>query len=366
MHAVEQMEAAGLEHVVIDLCKKIDKTKYTVCILCTRYCDPDYKKMISDLGIPLYMINKTKKIDLLFYSKAAALLNDLKIDILHIHSAPFDFSICALFSKVRTTIFTAHGMPIFLDFISNCQNLLGLNYVDRIVTVSDEIRDDFNKRLKIPARKFEIIKNGVDLSIFKPNRNKSKAKALKQVIGIPPEAFVIASVGRLEVVKNYDMLIRAFKKLLSTTVVPIHLALIGDGNLRKELGDLSQNLDIAEQVSFLGSRDDVAEILDIVDVFVLTSLTEGTSISVLEAQAKGIPTLASNVGGNGQIISHGVNGFLFPVNDEEAFCGYMIQLINDKALHKKVADNSRQAAHGFDIDQVITRYEKIYSQYATT
>lgn len=356
------MGAGGLEHIAIDLCRKVDKKKYEVSILCLEACEPEYETRLAKYGIPVFVVKKSKKVDIRFYSKVFALINKLGIDVVHIHSCIFDSAICTLFSKVKGTIFTAHGLPVATDIISTCQDFIGLRRVGRIVAVSDEISEYLIHVLKVPKEKIDVIYNGIDVSEFKPAKNNKCSDLLKARLNINHDSVVIGTVGRLEPVKNYSMLIRSFKRLKSMVDKQLHLVFVGDGILKGKLESLSRELGIERSVSFLGVRDDVTELLDIFDIFVLTSLTEGISVSLLEAQSKGIPSVVTDVGGNSCVIDDGVNGFLCELNNSDLFCEKLKKLLEEERIYELFSKSSReQILKRFNSDNMIKLYEEIYS-----
>ncbi len=355
------MGAGGLEHVAIDLCRKIDKKKYEVSILCLKACEPEYETKLARYGIPVFVVKKSQKVDIRFYSKVFALINKLGIDVVHIHCCIFDSAICTLFSKVKGTIFTVHGLPVATDKISTCQDFIGLRMVGRIVAVSDEISEYLIHVLKVPKKKIDVIYNGIDVSEFKPAKNNKCSDLLKARLNINHDSGVIGTVGRLEPVKNYSMLIRSFKRLKSMVSKQLHLVFVGDGAQREKLESLSRELGIERSVSFLGVRDDVTELLDIFDIFVLTSLTEGISVSLLEAQSKGIPSVVTDVGGNSCVIDDGVNGFLCHVNDISSMAECLGKLVDDDKLRIRMGQLARQRIkYKFSIRPMVEQYEKLY------
>ncbi len=361
LHIVMYMGTGGLEHVTIDLCRKIDKEKYEVSVLCTEGCDPKYKVKLFKYRIPLYIIEKTKKIDFSFYQRVNSLINKLHIDIVHIHSCVFDSSLGSLFSHVKGKIFTAHGLPVATDYISRCQDHIGFRLVDKIVAVSDEVAENLWHRFKLPREKIDIVYNGIEIPEIDHSLKEQNYRVLRKDLNIALDSIIIGAIGRLVPVKNYTMLLQSFKQLLEIVDKKIQLVFVGDGSEREYLETLSKDLHIEKTVSFLGIRDDVGKLLDAMDVFVLTSVTEGVSISLLEAQAKGIPAVVTDVGGNGCVVTDGETGFLVELNDFIQFSEKIKILIENKNIYESFSDFSlKKITTHFNIDIVTKRYEKLY------
>jgi glycosyltransferase involved in cell wall biosynthesis len=181
--------------------------------------------------------------------------------------------------------------------------------------------------------------------------------------GLNPGFFWIGSVGRLESEKNYSVLLRAVAYTNRWPGRKIRLALVGDGSQMQMLQGLAATLGIEQDVAFLGKQLSVHEILPLFDVFVLSSLTEGTSISLLEAQACGVPAVVTDVGGNGFIVRHGVNGFLCPVNDVEAMASALCRLRDEPDTWRAMTIAARQRVEaGLNLDSMVGQYQELYLQ----
>jgi glycosyltransferase involved in cell wall biosynthesis len=365
LHVVLLMDAGGgLEHVTLDLCKGLNKARFNVYLLCLKRCAPSYVYELSKHNISVFTIKKSHKFDICFYKKFINLVKNLKVDIIHIHSGClFDSTLCMKMAGIKGSIYTAHGMPICTDIVSWFQDFISARLLNKVVAVSDEIADDFKKRLRLSQKKIEVLYNGVDVSLFKPITDKKKILQIKKELALPAESTIIGSVGRHEEIKNYGMLIRAFKKLISLTNKRLHLVLVGDGTKRHELEELCGDLKIEKFVSFLNLRHDIPEILGIFDIFVLSSISEGLSIALLEAQATGIPTVVTDVGGNGKVVVDGFNGFLYKVNEEDQLCTKIKTLLDDNDKKRDFSINSRERVKQyFCLKSIISKYENIYQK----
>jgi sugar transferase (PEP-CTERM/EpsH1 system associated) len=243
------------------------------------------------------------------------------------------------------------------SFLRNFGRRLLAWFTDRIVTVSDDLRNWLVREVGIPHDKVITIINGVDTTRFFPPADKSQAK---KHLGIDPETFVIGSVGRLDKVKNYRMLLEAI--LLARQCESSFLVLIiGDGPERYDLEYFARTHSIPN-VQFLGQRDNVYDYLKAFDLFVLTSLAEGISNTILEAMATGLPVLATGVGGNPEIVQDDVTGSLIPPRDTSLLWKKMNEYFNNNWLCQRHGLAGRlRCEEMFSLEQMVVKYDSLYS-----
>lgn len=366
LQVVLEIGRAGLEILVVELCKRLDRDKYNVSILCFYSCTPEFEEELDREGIDVYVINRKGTYDIGFFLKIIKLMKEKEIDIVHSHSGCFfNASICAYLAKIGGVIFTAHGMPVETGFQARTEDKIAAYMSDRIVAVSDEIENEMLRQF--PSRKDKIIQvtNGVDTERFSPHRESMNVIDIKKAYNIPHDKRVIGTVGRLEEVKNYEMLIRSFARLYDMGPKNIHLVFIGDGYERKKLERLAGDLDLSEHVSFLGVQTDMKSLLSIVDIFALSSLTEGTSVALLEAQSCGIPAVVTRVGGNDRVIKEGINGYLCELHNVDEMADKMYAILSNSTLMDDMRINARSVVEErFNISSMVSSYEKIYDEVA--
>ena len=176
-------------------------------------------------------------------------------------------------------------------------------------------------------------------------------------INIPISAVMILSVGELNSNKNNQVIIKALSKLSDNN---IHYVLCGVGNKEDELKTLSQELNIENNVHFLGYRTDIIELLNASDIFVMPSYREGLSRSIMEAMASGLPCLVSKIRGNVDLIEDEVGGFLVPVDDISVIAEKLEVLASDEILRKTMSTKNLERINEFDSTNVIGKIYKIY------
>ncbi len=364
MHVVLYLEIGGLETLVMELCKHINKEKFNVSVLCLCGCDGAYRRRLEKLGVPVFLIVKKSRFDILFFLKIMKTFKQEKIDIIHSHSGCFfNAAISAYFANIKRVIYTAHGMPVETGLQADIENKIASYITSKMVAVSGEIKEYLMQLRPSQKNKVMLVINGVDTERFSPNHDHGRLIEFKKIHGIPLKKDVVGSVGRLEPVKNYQMLIHAFAKLMLRYPDNAYLVFIGEGREKENLIKLSENLGVRDNISFLGGQSELQNIYSIIDIFVLPSLTEGTSVSLLEAQSCGIPAIVTNVGENGSIIKNGYNGYVCNVNDDIDMAEKIERLLTDKTVIREMGDNARSTViKKYKIGLMVNSYEKLYEE----
>jgi glycosyltransferase involved in cell wall biosynthesis len=233
-------------------------------------------------------------------------------------------------------------------------------FVDDIVTVSESVKKTIVREIGINERKITAAVNGVDDTRFDIAIDR---RAKRRTLGIGEHDPVIGTVGRLVPVKDYPTLLRAFSRVI-TWHANARLLFVGDGRLRAELTALSGRLGLEGKVIFLGQRNDTNELLKIMDIFVLSSLSEGMSNAILEAMMARLPVIATRAGNNALLIKEGVTGRFFPVSDSFALSRVLIDLLGDKNAREAMGTAGyEQVKQQFSLDSMIRRYETIYKYW---
>ena len=210
---------------------------------------------------------------------------------------------------------------------------------------------------RIDRRKIVTIHNGIDAAPF---GHSYEITRLRKTLNLENSRPVIGIVARLDPIKNHIGLINAMPRIvtqLSDTV----LLIIGDGPIRSELENEVAALGLTDHVRFLGTRSDVPELLSLLDLFVLCSHNEGLSLTLIEASAASKPIVATNVGGNSEVVEQGVNGLLVPPNQPEALATAILMLLSDPATALRMGQAGRLKFESeFTLDTMVRKYEELY------
>jgi glycosyltransferase involved in cell wall biosynthesis len=236
-------------------------------------------------------------------------------------------------------------------------------YAQRVFCVSADIASSVVDRGTAPLSKVQVVSNGIDVASF---ANTGRGRDVKRSLGIPSDAPVIGTVGRLNEIKRQDVLIHSFE-LLKSTEHQAHLLFVGDGPMRRSLCRLAEDLGLEQRVHFAGYQDDPAPFLNAMNVFALTSRSEGMPLCVLEAWAAGLPVVASRVGGIPELIEHGCNGLMFEKGDVAGLSTHLTSLLTDpeRACRMGQAGRERVVAR-FDVSVMANEYDRHYQELLAT
>lgn len=205
----------------------------------------------------------------------------------------------------------------------------------------------------------EAVSNGIDLSMFSPGPASEK---LYFKYGIPRDRPVLLYVGRLDAEKHLHVLVEAIAKLLQK--VDAHLVIVGHGNERERLENLTRGLDIENSVTFTGkiTNEELPMIHKVGTVFCMPSPAELQSIATLEAMATGLPVVAVNAGALSELCQDGRNGYLYKLDDDAMMAKALEKILTDEKLRKKMASQSLAIAKEHDINHTLDRFEAIYTK----
>jgi glycosyltransferase involved in cell wall biosynthesis len=278
-------------------------------------------------------------------------------DIVHMHNVWSKAALACRSAKVPAVVATLHGFAHGERWFDEPLRWWGARHCDAVVAVSDSLRRHLLDRTGVRADKVVLLGNGIDTDRFAPG---PRSGAVRSRFGIPEDVPVIGCVARFDPVKNHALLLRALRQVL-TSFPRTRLALLGEGPLRGELEAQATEMGLAEAVIFLGSCRDTAPFYRDLDMFVLPSLSEGTSISLLEALASGLPAVATAVGGTPDILADGPCGLLVPSGNEVAMAAAMASVLRDQELRIRLGAAARsRAVSCFSLVPMVEGYEKLY------
>ena len=231
----------------------------------------------------------------------------------------------------------------------------------QVVFVSDELKRELAPRLGLGSAQCAVIPNGVDTNRFRPVADRE----LRAELGLPADAVLIGAIGNIRTPKAYDVLLKAARMLVDR-IPRVHVVIAGDDSnaLGRNLVELRDALDLRAQVTFLGLRSDVARILNNLDVFVLSSHTEGFSIACIEAMACGVPVVATRCGGPEEILA-GDAGLLVPTNDPPAMAAAIERIVDSKDLATRLTTTALERVHRqYSLATMLTRYDRLLTSLA--
>jgi len=353
VHILHRFATGGLENGLVNLINRLPCSTFKHSIVCLTDFDPDFAQRINHGRADLYPLNIAGGGGFGYLLPLRKLLKKLKPNIVHSRGLA---ALEAQLAGLLLPIFRIHGEHGWdspqAKYNKKHQWLRKLisPLINRFVVLSNEGHSFLCQDVGIKASKIEMICNGVDTDKFSPVTKSAKDKV------------VACTIGRLTPVKNQQLLISAFAQLVHQHQIPnIELRLVGDGGLMQALSDQVNKLDLAAHCRLLGNRDDVNEQLAQCDVFVLPSLAEGISNTILEAMACGISVVASNVGGNSQLVQDGHSGCLFTSDDVEALVMALKPYLTQQSLRISHGEYARERAlNNFSLNKMVSRYQQLY------
>jgi sugar transferase (PEP-CTERM/EpsH1 system associated) len=354
MHLIHTFGVGGMEVGITKLVNSLDR-RIVSSSICS-CCPGDSLKERLRPDIALYEFNRRKGNDIRLVAQLYKLMRRERPDVVHTHRWG---TLCEglLAAKLAGVPFVVHGEHGTLETRSH--NLAVQrwvwNRVDQILSVSSRLAERMCDEVGFPLAKVKVIRNGVDVEKFNP-RNRA---AGRQALGLAADDLVIGSVGRLVPVKDQASLLRALA-LLRDQGLTFKAIIAGTGRLREELEALAAQLRL-DSVRFLGNRDDVDVVMGAFDVFVLSSLSEGLSNTILEAMATGLPVVATRVGGADELVQEDRTGILVPAGEPPALADAILRLARDPACRLRMGGAGRMRAETFfSLDGMIRDYENLY------
>lgn len=359
-HFVENLNRGGLERTVIDLVR----TQLAGGQRCQVVCLFERGALAGELdalGVPVHACGKRRGADPRALARARRHVVAHGSRILHTHNAAAHYhAVLATFGLGLRTVNTRHGMGA-LDAASRRERLyrLSLRRTAVVATVCEAARRELERGGWPHATRLAAVPNGIDIGRFAP-RDEAARERLVASLGLPLRTRVVGTVGRLNRVKDHAGLLQAFARLRDD-VPEAALVVVGDGELRAELAALAATPALAGRVHLLGDRGDVAELLRAFDLFVMSSRSEGYSIALLEACASALPIVATDVGGNAEIVRDGQNGLLLPPADPVALADALRVLLADPARARAMGQAGLEwVRREGSLAAMAARYERLY------
>ena len=358
MQITHDLAIGGLQQVVVNLCKSIDRERFDISVLCLRALG-DFVQDLEEIGVPVFFIEQPQSgTDYFSFLKVAKILRQQKIEVIHTHNTQplLDGTIAYLMSGVKKIIHTDHARAFPDKKRYMVAEKIASFFVDKMVGVSDDTKNNLYDFEKIALEKLEVIHNGIDINRYKKGIDlTAKRKELK----IKDSGPIIGMVGRLSEEKGVVFLIKALPKILQR-IPDLNLVIAGDGPQKDLLRNEISKLDITNNVKVLGSRLDIPEILNLLDILVLPSLREGLPMVLLEAMAAGCAIIASNVGGIPTLIKDNWNGNLVSPGSIDEIANAVINLVSNEAKQKEYSKNSETILDEFSLSNMVHKYESLY------
>lgn len=382
LYMITQSELGGAQSYVLDLVRNL-KVDYNVVICYGEQGDDgELAKTARDMGVDRYQIENLGreinfKLDWKAFLYMIKLIKAIKPDILHLNSSKISIlgSIAGKLCGVKKIIYTAHGWVFNEKLPEKKKNLyvklerFTAKLKHKIICVS---RYDYDAAIKhniCSEKKLTVVHNGTEKPIFK-NINEARKIIIDKVNLdynhdlnldlIRDNTVLIGSIGNLYKNKGFGYLINATKLLTDSGLNPITI-IIGEGTERKDLTDWITQLRLQKNIFLLGRIENARKLLKAFDIYVCSSTKEGLSYTLIEAMMAELPIVATSVGGNTELITHGKEGFIVPSEDNKKLASGVLTLYNSKEKCSTLAKNAKEKAlNHFTIDRMVKETKEVY------
>ncbi len=290
-------------------------------------------------------------------------------DIVHTHTSKAGIlgRLAARFEGVPRILHTPHG-HVFYGYYGAVITQLFVwlerwvaGFTDRVIALTQADLEDHLRFGIAPRERFCVIHSGIDFSAFENGATKRDRTAIRGDLGIDPDGIVIGSLGRLTAIKGHRVLLESFA-MVRTRFGNAWLLLVGDGEERIALETLARELRVENYTVFAGWRDDIAEVLGGMDVFVFPSINEGMGKALVEAMYAGVPCVATNVGGIPELIRNEQEGLLVPPAAPQELADGVLRMLNHDAERSRFAATANKRAQAYSADSMVEQIELLYDE----
>ncbi len=378
LHIITRLDKGGSAQDTLLTTSRLDKEKFDVILISGHINDPDKEiaNFIAQKKLDYFLIPELEREinpwkDIKAFWAIFNFIKKEKIDIVHTHTSKAGIlgRWAAKLAGVKTLVHTPHG-HIFYGYFGwfktrlfiYLERLTGL-ITDRIITLTQRGKKEHIQYKIGRPDKFVPIYSGIDVGKFfnfQRDINKEKEK-----LNIPPDAPVIGTVTRLDLVKGNKYFIASLPDIVK--IFPnLRVFIVGEGSEREKLELYAKEFGLSENVVFTGLCKDVRGILSTFDIFVLPSLNEGMGICLLEAQALGVPVVATRVGGIPEVVRENVTGILVPARDSKVMAEAIINLLKNKSLRENMSEEARKwVGSRFSAEAVVEKISDLYKELIT-
>ncbi|MFO0810226.1 MAG: glycosyltransferase [Gemmataceae bacterium] len=352
---LHSLDVGGAEVLAARLVRRL-RDRYRFVFACLDSVGPLGEQMKAE-GFTVHVVGRKAGFDWRCPLRLASFLRAEAVDVVHAHQyTPFFYGLAArLRGPRRPIVFTEHGrhQPDYPRPKRMFANRLLLSSRDRVVGVGEAVRQALIVNEGLPEGRVNVLYNGIDVDAFAAAADRASART---ALGVRPDEFAIIQVARLDYLKDHATAIRTLARVPGGRLV-----LVGDGPEKQSIEAVAREQGVTDRITWLGTRHDVARLLPGADLFLLTSVSEGIPLTVLEAMAAGLPIVATDVGGLREVVAHGDTGFLAPARDDAALAGLIQRLADDPNLRRRMGESGRvRAKERFDEPRMCDDYGRLY------
>jgi glycosyltransferase involved in cell wall biosynthesis len=358
LHVLNTLQTGGAEYLVLNLARALDRRRFPM-LVCSLQGDGEIGAELRGLGVPTFVLERREGIDPFLVPSLVSLIRRHHVRIVHTHNvAPWLYAGLAARLAGAAVCHTEHS-SLFPEqrALKKAEWLLG-HLSKAVICDGEDVRRQLVEEQGLSPRNVVTVYNGVDTSTYGQPVDRA---AGRQALGLELTAPVVGTVARLEPVKDQATLLEAFAQV-AARLPEARLVVVGDGSQRAALEEQARQPALAGKVLFAGRRADVASLLPLLDAFVLSSVSEGLPLTILEAMAAGLPVVSTAVGVVPEAVVEGETGRLVPVKDAGRLAEAIGELLGDPTRARAMgAAGQKRARELFDLRVMTRRYEDLYA-----
>lgn len=362
-HVVFDFEGGGLESLVAAMARRFHGSDVQLSLVTLGGRVGRLGATVRDCFHAFEVVRPLRGVSLALPLGVARAIWRTRPDVVHIHSGCWlKAARAARLAGVGRVVFTEHGREHDDPWLRRFIDRRAAASTDTVVAVSRRLAGYLAARVGIDPEKIRTIHNGIDTTRFAPGGGRARDD-LRASLSIPDNALVIGSVGRLETVKAYDRLLDAVARLRSLVSQPVVVVIAGDGTQRDALMAHARSLGegIADCLRLPGWLEQPVDFYRMLDVFVLSSVSEGQSVSLMESMACGTPSVVTDVGSNAEMLGAELSSLVVPFGDPDAMARALRSVTSDAQWRAQIRAIVRQRAVAlYSIEEMATQYERLY------
>ena len=336
---------------------RYDASRFTVTLCGLKHPEPA-SRLLEQQGIPVHHLGRGR-FDPRILGDLASLVRRLGARILHVHGyAAADFGRLAARATGAGIVLHEHFADPRMPVYQGVADRLLARLTDRAIAVSGSTRDFLVGERHVPADRVRVIWNGAPLQEFAPV-SPAAALEVRRELGLPGEATVVGTIGRLNEQKGHRYFIEAAAEV-RRRAPGVRFLIVGDGDLEEALRRQAMTLGLGDAVVFAGHRRDIPAVLGAVDVLCIASTYEGTPLTLFEALAAGKAVVSTAVDGCREVLEDGITGLLVPPRDPRALALAVLRALQEPGLREALERNARAASRRYDVERCVEQMQDLY------
>lgn len=360
LHIIQSLNYGGMERLLFEMLRRANPDQFEHHVLNLQFVGR-FGEGLSEYA-SVSVASPMGRGSFLYPRSLARDVAAIAPDVVHTHSGVwFKASLAARMAGVPWLVHTEHGRPLPDTLLGRYWDRTASRRTNVVVAVSKTVSDLLKDRVGVRADRVRIVHNGVDTDRFCPQPDDGRFRA---ALGLAPDVPIIGSIGRLEPIKGYEVMVEAFALLRRGWRHPPAPVLVvaGDGSQRRTLVEQSRAAGMADHIIWLGWRDDIHHLHAAFSIFTMSSHSEGTSVSLLEAMSAAVCPVVTNVGGNAHVLGDALQSCLVPQNNPQALARAWEELLQDASPRLACGRAGRaRVVASFGIDAMVRAYERLYA-----